>query len=233
MPTAASGLPQWKANFLEACTRAEALTFGDYKLKSGRISPYFFNAGKFHKAHLFDALSTAFGHTLASYEPKLSLNVLFGPAFKGIPLASAAVIKLAGIDQERFGEVSYSFNRKEKKEYGDGGSLVGASLKGQRVVIIDDVITAGTAIREAIDIIQREGGTLVGIVIAVDRMEKIPSDDDDKPGPSTIGEVRRQYGVPVMAILTLDDIIEGLRSTGNEEDFKRVEEYRAKYGATD
>ena len=106
-------------------------------------------------------------------------------------------------------------------------------MKGQRIVIIDDVITAGTAIRESIDIIHREGGSLVGIVIAVDRMEKIPSSDDSKPGPSTIGEVRREYGVPVMAILTLEDIIEGLRSAGSEQDFKRVEEYRAKYGATD
>ncbi|KAK5235920.1 orotate phosphoribosyltransferase, partial [Cryomyces antarcticus] len=124
----------------------------------------------------------------------------------------------------------------EAKDHGEGGSIVGAPLKGKRVVIIDDVITAGTAIREAIDIIQREGGQLVGIVVALDRMEKMPgtgADDDAAPRPSAIGEVRKQYGVPVLSILTLNDIIAGLTGIGSEEDIRRMEEYRAKYKASD
>lgn len=231
-------LPEYKQVFLKDCVEAGALKFGTFTLKSKRISPYFFNAGLFHRADLLRSISSAYAHTLASHsnsDPSFQFDVLFGPAYKGIPLAAAAVDKLADVDISKYGKKSYSFNRKEAKDHGEGGNIVGASLKGQKIVIVDDVITAGTAIREAIDIIKREGGELVGIIVAFDRLEKTPSatDDDGQPRPSAIGEVRKQYDIPVLAILTLDDVVEYLRGLGSAEDLKRLDEYRAKYRASD
>ncbi|KAF2748853.1 orotate phosphoribosyltransferase [Sporormia fimetaria CBS 119925] len=231
-------LPAYKQNFVKDCVSAEALKFGTFTLKSKRVSPYFFNAGLFHRADLLRSISSAYAHTLKAHgdvNPDFQWDILFGPAYKGIPLAAATVDKLADLDMEKYGKKSYSFNRKEAKDHGEGGNIVGASLKGKKVVIVDDVITAGTAIREAIDIIKKEGGELVGIIVAFDRLEKAPSatDDDGTPRPSAIGEVRKQYGIPVLAILTLDDVVEYLRGLGSEEDLKRLDEYRAKYRASD
>lgn len=231
-------LPAYKSAFLSDCVSTGALKFGTFTLKSKRISPYFFNAGLFHRARLLRSISNAYAQTLHEHMTQHSdfdFDVLFGPAYKGIPLAAATVDKLALIDEARYGDKSYSFNRKEAKDHGEGGNIVGAPLKGQRVVIVDDVITAGTAIREAIDIIKKEGGNLVGIIIAVDRCEKTPSatDDDGTPRPSAIGEVRKQYGIPVLAILTLDDIVEYAKAEATEDDLRRLEKYRAKYKATD
>jgi orotate phosphoribosyltransferase len=231
-------LPEFKQNFLKDCVSAGALKFGTFTLKSKRISPYFFNAGLFHRADLLRSISSAYAHTLKAHgesDSSFQWDILFGPAYKGIPLAAASVDKLADLDLSKYGQKSYSFNRKEAKDHGEGGNIVGASLKGKKIVIVDDVITAGTAIREAIDIIKREGGELVGIIVAFDRQEKTPTanDDDGKPGPSAIGEVRKQYGIPVLAILTLDDVVEYLRSLGGEEDLKRLDEYRGKYKASD
>lgn len=223
-----------KAAFLSSCVTAGALKFGTFTLKSGRISPYFFNAGLFHTASLLDSLTAAYAATLAS--SAVDFDILFGPAYKGIPLAAATAIQLRTLDDARFGGISYSFNRKEAKDHGEGGSIVGAPLKGKRVAIIDDVITAGTAIREAIEIIKREGGTLVGIVVAFDRLEKTPAKEGEQEEAlrgSAIGEVRRQYGIPVLSILTLDDVVEYLKGMGTQEDVKRLEEYRAKYRASD
>lgn len=231
-------LPEFKQTFLRDCVSAGALKFGTFTLKSKRVSPYFFNAGLFHRADLLRSISSAYAHTLANHatsDPTFQWDILFGPAYKGIPLAAATVDKLAALDLDTYGLKSYSFNRKEAKTHGEGGNIVGASLKGKKIVIVDDVITAGTAIREAIDIISKEGGELVGIIVAFDRREKMPTadDDDGKPGPSAIGEVRKQYGIPVLAILTLDDVVEYLRSLGGEDDLKRLDEYREKYRASD
>lgn len=231
-------LPSYKNTFVTDCISAGALKFGTFTLKSKRISPYFFNAGLFHRAKLLKSISSAYANTLATYTAENSdfgFDVLFGPAYKAIPLASATVDKLADIDEKKFGDISYSFNRKEAKDHGEGGNIVGAPLQDQRVVIVDDVITAGTAIREAIEIIKREGGILVGILVAFDRQEKTPSatDDDGVPRPSAIGEVRKQYGIPVLSILTLDDIVEYLKSLGSEDDIRQLEEYRVKYKASD
>ena len=230
------GIPSWKSDFLSSCLSSSALRFGTFTLKSGRSSPYFFNAGVFHTAAPLHALSLAFAHTIAAHSTPapLEFDVLFGPAYKGIPLAVTTIGQLAALDERRFGDVAYSFNRKEVKAHGDKGTLVGAALQGKRVLIVDDVMTAGTAVREAVDIITKEGGTLVGIVVALDRMEKMPTpqDDDGVPGPSAVGEVRRQYGVPVLAILTLDDIIAGFQQIGTQEDLERMEAYRQKYRAS-
>ncbi|SMR54771.1 unnamed protein product [Zymoseptoria tritici ST99CH_3D1] len=238
-----STLPEWKSSLISLTLSSNILTFGTFTLKSNRQSPYFVNCGLFSKARSIRAISSAYAHTLHEHalsDPSFSFDVLFGPAYKGIPLCATTAEKLAGIDEKKWGEVGYSFNRKEAKDHGEGGLMVGESMKGKKVVIIDDVMTAGTAIREAIDIIKAQGGELVGIIVAIDRQEKLPSaaekegkGDDGSPRGSAIGEVRRETGVPVLAVLTLSDIMEGMRGLGREEEVKRMEEYRRQYGASD
>ncbi|KAH0547929.1 hypothetical protein GP486_008330 [Trichoglossum hirsutum] len=228
----------YKTNFLETCIDGGVLTFGTFKLKSGRVSPYFFNAGLLHRADLLQSTSAAYAHTIrgSAGEKALEFDVLFGPAYKGIPLAVATVAELARLDPGRFGRVSYAFDRKEAKDHGERGRVVGCPLQGRRVLVVDDVITAGTAVRQAIDVIEREGGRLVGVVVSVDRMERMPpppDGDESAPGPSAIGQIRKQYGVPVLSILTLDDIMDELGKLGAEEDMRRLAEYRAKYRADD
>jgi orotate phosphoribosyltransferase len=179
----------------------------------------------------------AFAKTIidAQQNNGLDFDIVFGPAYKGIPLCSAITIKLGELAAQNLDTVSYSFDRKEAKDHGEGGNIVGASLKGKKVLIVDDVITAGTAKREAIDKIRKEGGIVAGIVVALDRKETLPAadGDDSKPGPSAIGELRKEYGIPIFAILTLDDIIAGMKSFASEDDIRRTEEYRQKYKATD
>ncbi|KAI9884349.1 MAG: hypothetical protein M1823_003866 [Watsoniomyces obsoletus] len=239
-------LPPWKASFLSTCLTHRILQFGTFKLKSHRISPYFFNAGLFHRADLLRCLATAYAHTILEDEV-LDFEVLFGPAYKGIPLATATTQTLAELSPERFGQVSYAFNRKEVKDHGEGGNIVGCPLRGKRVVVVDDVITAGTAIREAIEVIRAEGGVLVGIVVALDRMETAPvpltapgSEGEDvvveeSRRESAIGRLRAEYGIPIRAVLTLDDIIRGQVGRGGTEEEglllrRRLYEYRKQYG---
>lgn len=213
------------------------MKFGSFELKSKRISPYFFNAGNFYRADLLRAISTAFAQTIiaSSATDGLEFDIIFGPAYKGIPLATATADKLAQLAPEKFEKICYSFDRKEAKDHGEGGNIVGAPLKGKKVLIVDDVVTAGTAKREAIDKIRNEGGIVVGVVVALDRMEKLPgpNGDDNTPMLSAIGEIRKEYNIPVLSILTLNDIIGGLQGSGSEDDIKRLEEYRAKYKATE
>lgn len=219
-------LPAYKKDLLQACVAGKTLQFGTFTLKSGRTSPYFFQAGAFNTASLLTSLCTAYAHTIHTH-PKLpgSFDVIFGPAYKGIPLAAGATIQLASLDPAAYSNRGYAFNRKEKKNHGEGGSIVGASLRGKRVLIIDDVMTAGTAIREAVGIIKAEGGVVAGVVVALDRQERLT---DDKGSLSTLQSVRKELGVDVVPILTLDDIIAGVES---EEDRRSMNEYRAKYGA--
>ncbi len=235
-----ASIPNYKAAFLQSCLDAKVLKFGTFTLKSGRQSPYFFNAGLFmNDASLFYAIQTAYAQSLishASTHPDFSFDVLFGPAYKGIPLAAATFGELARLDKENFGHIGCTFNRKEMKDHGDGGSLVGAPLKGKRVMIIDDVLTAGTAIREAIEIIKAQGGELAGVIVALDRMEKMPApegEDENAPRMSAIGQVRKDFGVPVLSIVTLDDLVGLLRQMGSEDEMKRVEEYRKVYRPSD
>ncbi|KAK4112177.1 orotate phosphoribosyltransferase [Canariomyces notabilis] len=232
-----ASLAPHKADFLRAAIDGGVLKFGSFELKSKRISPYFFNAGDFYRADLLESIATAYAKTIieAHQSGALNFDIVFGPAYKGIPLATATTIKLGQLDPATYGKTCYSFDRKEAKDHGEGGNIVGAPLRGKRVLIVDDVITAGTAKREAIAKIQKEGGVVAGIVVALDRMEKLPSPDGDdtKPMPSAIGELRKEYNLPIFAILTLDDIIEGMKGLASEDDIRRTEEYRAKYKASD
>ena len=231
-------LPTFRREFLEVCLKVEILKFGNFKLKSGRLSPYFFNTAHFHTATLVRALSNAYAQALISYEPALEFSVLFGPAYKGIALSATTVDKLGELCPARFADASFSFNRKEAKDHGEGGTIVGATLKGQKVVIIDDVVTAGTAKREAVEMIRSEGGEVVGMVVALDRQEKMPAgpgedDEDGIPRESAIGALRKEFDIPILSVLTLDDLVKGLRESGRTGDAERCEAYRAKYRASD
>ena len=237
--TSTPTLAPYKAEFLQASIEGGVLKFGQFELKSKRVSPYFFNAGNFYRADLLRAISTAFAKTIIEASSPIAVtplefDVVFGPAYKGIALAVTTVDKLAHLEPERFGKICYSFDRKEKKDHGEGGNIVGAPLRGKRVLIVDDVVTDGTAKREAIEKIRNEGGIVVGIVVALDRMETLvaPGGQELEDRTSAIGAIRREYGIPVLAILTLDDIIWGLRQNGKEEDIRSMEEYRAKYKAS-
>jgi orotate phosphoribosyltransferase len=233
----AGSLPQYKADFLQASIKGGVLKFGTFELKSKRISPYFFNAGQFYTGELAQAIGIAYAKAIIEAQASgiIDFDVIFGPAYKGIPLANSTIANLTLIDPKTYGQKAYSFDRKEAKDHGEGGTIVGAPLKGKKVLIVDDVITAGTAKREAISKIQQQGGTVVGIIVALDRMEMLPSPDGDgtKRMPSAIGELRKEYGLPIIAILTLDDVINGMKSFASDDDVRRMEEYRAKWKATD
>lgn len=239
----ASPLPQYKQDLISLCLSSNILTFGTFTLKSGRQSPYFFNCGLFSTSRLARAISRSYALTLASQvanDPSFSFDVLFGPAYKGIPIAASTCCALGDLDEQKYANVGYSFNRKEAKDHGEGGLLVGESLKGKKVVIIDDVMTAGTAIREAVSIIKSQGGELVGIVVALDRQEKGTSQsekegkgDDGSKRPSTVEQVRKDTGVPVLAVLTLADVIEGVKGMASQENVQAMEQYIQKYGSSE
>lgn len=212
-------LSKTQEEFLEIAVANQILKFGTFTLKSGRSSPYFFNAGLFNTGKLLSSLCQAYSDTIAS--SSLDFDILFGPAYKGIPLAAVTATKLADLGRS----VEYAFNRKEKKAHGEGGSIVGASMKGKRVLIIDDVMTAGTAIREAIEIIRSEGGQLAGVVVALDRQEK--GTDSDL---STIALVEQQYSIRVHAIVRFEDIIAFSREQLSPEQTLLMENYRDRYG---
>jgi orotate phosphoribosyltransferase len=214
-------LKPYAASLLSLALSSQALLFGSYTLKSGRTSPYFFNAGKLNTGSLLYALGSAFAAAIV--ESKIEFDVLFGPAYKGIPLAAIVAMELS----RAYGiEVGYAFNRKEAKDHGEGGSLVGADLKGKKVLIIDDVITAGTAIREAVEIIKAAGGNLVGIAESLDRQEKGKQSDE-----SAVQQIEKDVGVPVIVVATMLDIIEFLKVRGGfEKELEKMEEYRKVYG---
>jgi orotate phosphoribosyltransferase len=222
-----ASLPTYKADFLKSSIEGGVLKFGTFELKSKRISPYFFNAGLFYTSSLTQSLANAFAHAIID-APDLEFDVIFGPAYKGIPISVLTVYRL-GILDSKYGSMCYSFDRKETKDHGEGGNIVGASLEGKRVLVVDDVVTNGAAKREAIAKIRKAGGTVVGIVVALDRMERLT---ETAPGPSAIGALRKEYGLPILAILTLDDIIQGMKGLSvSEDEIKKIEEYRNKYKA--
>ena len=210
-------------DFLDLALRLGVLRFGKFTLKSGRESPYFFNAGLFDTGSAIAGLGSAYADALQ--QSGLGFDVLFGPAYKGIPLVTATAAALA----ERHGrDVPWAFNRKEAKDHGEGGTIVGRKLAG-RVLIVDDVITAGTAIRESIDLIRAAGATPAGVLLALDRQER-----GREGARSAVQEVREQFGLPVVSILALADLIAGLEQglagvpAGVLADMRA---YRDRYGA--
>lgn len=217
-----SALPLFKQNFLQTCINASILKFGSFTLKSGRQSPYFFQAGNFNTCGLLTALATAYAETILSNS--IEFDVIFGPAYKGIPLVSTTALELYKLAPEKCRDIGYAFNRKEAKDHGEKGSLVGMELKGKRVLVVDDVMTAGTAMREAVEIIQAEGGTVVGAVVALDREERV----SDQSEESTVQAVRRELGIEVWSILCLTELITGVK---DQESVEKMKEYREKYAA--
>jgi orotate phosphoribosyltransferase len=212
-------MKSYQHEFIDFAIRAGVLRFGDFTLKSGRSSPYFFNAGLFNTGEHLARLGRFYAEAISA--SGIRFDVLFGPAYKGIPLAAAASIALA---DHHGSNVPWCFNRKEAKDHGEGGNLVGAGLEG-RVLIIDDVITAGTAIRESVDLIRAAGATLAGVVIALDRQERGTGQQ------SAIQEVEQAHGIRVASIVTLADLLDYLRKQpARGEAVAKIEAYREAYG---
>jgi len=215
-----------RARFLGLALRAEALRFGEFTLKSGRSSPYFFNAGRFDTGAALAGLAACYADALDA--AGLDFDLLFGPAYKGIPLAAALACEYA----RRGRDLPLAFNRKEAKAHGEGGSLIGAPLAGRRVLVVDDVITAGTAIREALSIIADAGGTPAGIVIALDRQERVREDDGSIASLRSAAQaVAEEHDIPVVAVATLGDL---LAFAGESAELSAHRDallaYRARYG---
>ena len=210
----------YKDEFIELCMQLGVLKFGSFKLKSGRESPYFFNAGLFSTGAAIAALGRAYSD--AAVDSDLTFDMLFGPAYKGIPLVTAAAAALA----DRHGlDAPFAFNRKEPKDHGEGGVIVGSPLQG-RVLIVDDVISAGTAIRESIHIIRAAGAHAAGVLLALDREER------GSVSPlSAVQEVREQFAIPVIAVLNLSDLMRHMRKEGRAVELASMESYRDRYGS--
>jgi orotate phosphoribosyltransferase len=208
----------FRREFVDFAIRAGVLRFGEFQTKAGRRSPYFFNAGLFCDGERLGELARFYAR--AALASGIPFDVLFGPAYKGITLAAATAVALAELGHN----VPFCFNRKEAKDHGEGGNIVGAPLKG-RVLVIDDVITDGASKREAIEIIRGAGATPAGILIALDRQERGQGE------LSATQEVSRDYAIPVSAIATLADILATLRGRADQRDnVARIEDYRTRYG---
>jgi len=211
----------YQQKFIEFALQTGVLRFGSFTLKSGRISPYFFNSGLFNTGGSLAKLGQFYAQAIT--ESELNFDLLFGPAYKGIPLASTTVVALAEHHQR---DVPYVFNRKEAKNHGEGGQLVGAELNG-KVLIIDDVISAGTSVRESVEIIKAQGASPAGVIIALDRQEK------GQTAHSAIQQVEIDHQIPVISIICLADLLSYLK--GNSElsqHLSAVEAYRQRYGVT-
>ncbi|MFP4155213.1 MAG: orotate phosphoribosyltransferase [Halothiobacillaceae bacterium] len=212
-------MSDYKQAFLDFAMAQEALSFGEFTLKSGRLSPYFFNAGAFSSGRALGRVGRFYAEAIL--EADLQFDVVFGPAYKGIPLAAATAIALA---EQTGQDVPWCFNRKEAKDHGEGGSLVGAPLEG-RVLIVDDVITAGTAVRESIAIIEAAGAHPVGVAIMMDRQERGTGEH------SAIQEVERDHALEVIAIARLEDVITyAQRTPAVQPHAEAIKIYRKKYG---
>jgi orotate phosphoribosyltransferase len=225
-------LPQeLRAEFIRFALDHGVLSFGQFKTKAGRLSPYFFNAGLFNDGATLGALAEFYARELLDAEKHkhLQFDMLFGPAYKGITLASATAVALARKDRN----VPFAYNRKEAKDHGEGGTVVGAPLKG-RVVIVDDVISAGTSVKESVDIIHKAGATPAAVLIALDRQER--SGTANEIGEfSAVQEVQKLYGIPVFSIACLDDVLAFLQGTSESAhalSFYKpaVQQYRERYG---
>jgi len=214
-------MEQYQNDFVDFMLEIGALKFGEFTLKSGRVSPYFFNAGQFNQGNHLSRLGQFYAQAIEA--SGIKFDVLFGPAYKGIPLVAATAIAL----NDSFNRsVPYSFNRKEAKDHGEGGNIVGHPLEGD-ILIIDDVITAGTAIKEAEDIINANGAKTKGVVVALDRQEK------GKGELSAIQEVEQNFGITVVSIINLSHIVDYLKKANNDKNIiSRIESYRSQYGVS-
>ena len=212
----------YQTDFIDLCVRLGVLRFGSFTLKSGRESPYFFNAGLFNTGAALAAVGRAYAAAVTG--SGLEFDMLFGPAYKGIPLVS---ITAAALAEHEGRNLPFAFNRKETKHHGEGGNIVGSPLSG-RVLIVDDVITAGTAIRGSIDIIRAAGAKPAGVLLALDRQERAP-----ESRLSAVQEVRDQYGIPVIAVIDLADLMHHISMQGRQDDLARMQTYRNRYGLTD
>ncbi|GHX69753.1 orotate phosphoribosyltransferase [Vibrio cholerae] len=209
----------YQREFIEFALEKQVLKFGEFTLKSGRKSPYFFNAGLFNTGRDLARLGRFYAAALV--DSGIEFDVLFGPAYKGIPIATTTAVALADHHDV---DTPYCFNRKEAKNHGEGGNLVGSKLEG-RIMLVDDVITAGTAIRESMELIQANNADLAGVLVAIDRQEK------GKGELSAIQEVERDFGCAVISIVSLTDLITYLEQQGNNtEHLEAVKAYRAQYG---
>ncbi|HEU0220466.1 MAG TPA: orotate phosphoribosyltransferase [Gallionella sp.] len=208
----------FRQGFIRFAVQQKVLCFGEFQTKAGRLSPYFFNAGLFNDGVALRNLSQFYAQAILA--SGLPFNMLFGPAYKGIPLVAGTAIALA----EQGRNVPFCYNRKEAKDHGEGGTTVGAKLQG-RVLIIDDVISAGTSVRESIELIRVAGAEPCGVVIALDRMERGQGE------LSAVQEVQRNYGIPVVSIATLDDLLGYLQGeAGMVQNLATVQSYRNRYG---
>lgn len=211
-------MSDFRQQFLQFSLQQNVLKFGTFTTKAGRQSPYFFNAGLFHDGASILQLARFYAQSILT--SKIQFDMLFGPAYKGIILAAATAMMLS----EQGYNVPFAYNRKEAKDHGEGGILVGAPLQG-RVLIIDDVISAGTSVRESVSLIQSTGATPVGVAIALDRMEKGTGEQ------SAVQEVMAQYQLPVIAIATLNDLLAMIRHTPELTSYQTaIEDYRKRYG---
>jgi orotate phosphoribosyltransferase len=211
----------YQSEFIDLCVRLGVLKFGSFTLKSGRESPYFFNAGLFNTGAAIGAVGRAYAAAVAA--SGLEFDMMFGPAYKGIPLVTITAAALA----ERGRNVPFAFNRKEAKDHGEGGSIVGSALRG-RVLIVDDVITAGTAIRESIDIIRGAAAIPAGVLLALDRQERAADS-----GSSAVQEVKSQYSIPVISVVNLADLMDHVSRSGGAGDLESMRRYRDRYGLAD
>ena len=222
-----TSLVPYQAEYIDLALQWNILRFGGpYTLKSGRQSPYFFNAGLFNSGMKLQKMAECYANRIV--DSGVELDVLFGPAYKGIPLVAATALALS---KNHGRDVNFCFNRKEAKTHGEGGNLIGAPLKG-RVLVIDDVITAGTAINEAVDIINaQEDAKLVGVVIALDRQERASDDTTE----SAITQVEKRLGIKVYSVVTLEQIIKHMESTRGDAaraDIESMRAYRERYGSS-
>lgn len=209
---------EYQQQFIHFALELGVLRFGEFQLKSGRTSPYFFNTGLFNSGASLDQLGQFYAQTMIN--AGIEIDVLYGPAYKGIPLASTTAIAYSRLKSD----LPFAFNRKEAKDHGEGGVLVGAPLQGN-VWIIDDVITAGTSVRESVEIIRDAGATVAGVVIALDRQEKGQNE------LSAVQEVAAQFGIPVLSIISLANIIDYIALTeGDGEKLAIIGAYRQAYG---
>ena len=216
-------MSNFRQDFIRFAVQQNVLCFGEFQTKAGRLSPYFFNAGLFNDGVSLRNLSQFYAQAILA--SGLPFDMLFGPAYKGIPLVAGTAIALA----EQGINVPYCYNRKEAKDHGEGGTTVGAKLQG-RVLVIDDVISAGTSVRESVELIRAAGAQPCGVVIALDRME-LGQTERGKSELSAAQEVQRNYDIPVISIATLDDLLGYLRDEGGRvQNLAAVLSYRDRYG---